>query len=74
MIPLHFRFAGKKCSSVSLLHHMRYYMRFSFSPGHMVKKSLAIDPYSFEPTTSSVFTWDFVLDLLEVLLFAFEIL
>lgn len=40
----------------------------------MVKKSLAIDPYSFEPTTSSVFTWGFVLDPLEVLLFAFGIL
>lgn len=40
----------------------------------MVKKSLAIDPYSFEPTTSSVFTWGFVLDPLEVLLYAFGIL
>ena len=29
-------------------------------PDHMVKKSLAIDPRSFEPTASSVFTWGFV--------------
>lgn len=40
----------------------------------MVKKNLTTDPYSFEPTASSVFTWGFVLDPLGILLFVFWVL